>query len=298
MSASEGYVTTTDGVRLFFRTTGMGSKTVLVPRGLYLAGEFAVLGDRCRLVFYDVRNSGKSDAITDPATLAGGIHRDVDDLDEVRRHFEVSEVALIGHSYVGLLVALYAMRHPDRVSRVVQIGPVPPDARTQYPAHLTNADGTLARVLARLAQLQQEPPSGTAEERCERFWAALREIYVADPADAEKIRWGRCDLPNERNFLKHWTAYIQPSFQRLSLGRDDFAALQAPVLIVHGRRDRSAPYGGALDWAASLPNARLVTVDNAAHAPWIEAPHVLGWIATFLDGTWPEAAARHSAEIA
>src|SRR5688500_14876843 len=75
MSASEGYVTTTDGVRLFFRTMGMGSKTVLIPRGLYLAGEFAVLGDRCRLVFYDVRNSGKSDAITDPATLAGGIHR-------------------------------------------------------------------------------------------------------------------------------------------------------------------------------------------------------------------------------
>jgi pimeloyl-ACP methyl ester carboxylesterase len=40
-----------------------------------------------------------------------------------------------------------------------------------------------------------------------------------------------------------------------------------------------------------LPNARLVTVENAAHVPWIEAPEkVFGSIETFLDGAWPEAA--------
>jgi len=42
-----------------------------------------------------------------------------------------------------------------------------------------------------------------------------------------------------------------------------------------------------------LPNARLLTVENAAHAPWIEAPDkVFGAIDTFLDGTWPEAAEK------
>jgi len=40
-----------------------------------------------------------------------------------------------------------------------------------------------------------------------------------------------------------------------------------------------------------LPSARLVTVENAAHAPWIEVPElVLGSIKTFFDGAWPEAA--------
>jgi hypothetical protein len=32
-----------------------------------------------------------------------------------------------------------------------------------------------------------------------------------------------------------------------------------------------------------------VTIEDAAHAPWIEAPErVFGAIGTFLDGSWPE----------
>jgi hypothetical protein len=38
-----------------------------------------------------------------------------------------------------------------------------------------------------------------------------------------------------------------------------------------------------------LPDARLLTVENAAHVPWVEAPElVFGSIETFLDGAWPE----------
>jgi hypothetical protein len=34
-----------------------------------------------------------------------------------------------------------------------------------------------------------------------------------------------------------------------------------------------------------------VTVENAGHAPWIEAPEkVFGAIETFLGGAWPETA--------
>jgi len=37
-----------------------------------------------------------------------------------------------------------------------------------------------------------------------------------------------------------------------------------------------------------LPDARLVTVEGASHAPWIEAPEkVFSSISTFLDGAWP-----------
>jgi hypothetical protein len=44
-----------------------------------------------------------------------------------------------------------------------------------------------------------------------------------------------------------------------------------------------------------LPNARLLTIEGAAHAPWIEAPeHVLGPIQTFLAGSWPTAAEKVS----
>jgi pimeloyl-ACP methyl ester carboxylesterase len=66
-----------------------------------------------------------------------------------------------------------------------------------------------------------------------------------------------------------------------------------PVLIIHGRHDRSAPYGGARDWALRLPNARLLTVKDAAHAPWIEASdEVLSSVEVFLGGAWPGTAEK------
>jgi len=64
-----------------------------------------------------------------------------------------------------------------------------------------------------------------------------------------------------------------------------------PVLAVHGTKDRSAPYGGAREWAMVVPNARLLAVENAAHVPWIEVPDkVPGAIQTFLNGSWADAA--------
>ena len=61
------------------------------------------------------------------------------------------------------------------------------------------------------------------------------------------------------------------------------------MLVIHGRRDRHAPYGGGKDWATLLPNARLITTENAAHLPWIESSEVVfGAIKVFLDGDWPD----------
>src|SRR5208282_4610852 len=231
--------------------------------------------------------------VTDDSKLKRGIHHDVDDLESVRRHFGASQPALIGHSYVGLTVVLYAMKYPDHAGRVVQIGPMPPSQARQYPAHLTCADGTLREVFAQLAELQKERQSLDPVAFCEKFWSLLRVIYVANPADAAKINWGRCDLPNERNSMKFWGQYIFPSIQALHFAEEDFAKVQIPVLAVHGRKDRSSPYGGGREWALLLPNARLVTIENAAHAPWLEAPEtVFGSIQIFLDGAWPPEARK------
>jgi pimeloyl-ACP methyl ester carboxylesterase len=40
-----------------------------------------------------------------------------------------------------------------------------------------------------------------------------------------------------------------------------------------------------------IPNARLLTIDGAAHAPWIEFPdEVLAPSRTFLNGMFPDSA--------
>jgi pimeloyl-ACP methyl ester carboxylesterase len=293
MQTSDGSVTMEDGVRLYFQKVGSSTTAVMVPNGFHLLDDFRHLGDWRTLIFYDVRNRGRSDPVTDRSKLARGILQDVDDLDAVRRHFGLDQLHIIGHSYIGWMVALYAMKYPAHAGRVVQIGPMQPDAAKQYPAHLTNADATFAELMAKIGQMMKEPPSGDPEEVCRKFWSALRVMYGANPKDAYRIDWGRCELPNERNFMRYWTEHILPSIQGLELTAEEMAKAKAPVLILHGTKDRSAPYGGGLDWAMQLPDARLVTVENAAHAPWIEARElVFGSIQTFLDGAWPEAAEK------
>jgi proline iminopeptidase len=297
MQTSDGFITVEDGVRLYFQQMGSGPKAVIIPNGFHLLDDFRRFGHWRTLIFHDVRNRGRSDTVTDPAKLARGIQQDVDDLDAVRRYFGIGQADVIGHSYIGLMVALYAMKHAAHVGRVVQIGPMQSDAAKQYPAPLSYADAVLGDAMAKIGQMTKEPPSGDPEEACKRFWSVLRPIYVADPKDAGRIDWGRCHLVNERSFMQYWIAHIMPSIASLKLTAEDFAKATAPVLIVHGAKDRNAPYGAGRDWAIRLPDARLVTVENAAHAPWIEAPDlVFGSIRTFLDGAWPEAAERVALE--
>jgi pimeloyl-ACP methyl ester carboxylesterase len=268
-----------DGVRLYFETFGSGPQVVL-PNGFHLIDDFAQLADRHTLIFYDVRNRGLSDSVE-----RGSILDDAEDLDAIRRHFGIERLDLIAHSYIGILAGLYAMQHPNRVNRIVKIGPMQPDSTKQYPPHLTGADATLAEVFGKLGELQKTlDPAMDPQAACEKFWSVLRPLYVFNPADAEKIQWGRCDLPNERNFMGYFQGQILPSIYQIKFSAETLSGVKTPVLIIHGNKDRSAPYGGALDWAAIYPNAQLVTVENAAHAPWIEDPEkVLGAIESFLN---------------
>jgi pimeloyl-ACP methyl ester carboxylesterase len=53
------------------------------------------------------------------------------------------------------------------------------------------------------------------------------------------------------------------------------------------------PYGSGREWATILPNARLITVPDAAHQCWVDAPDVvLPAIEEFLSGRWPEKAQK------
>jgi len=294
MAATEGYITMDDGVRLFYQAVGNGEKTLLILNGYFLFNDFKYLADGRTVIAIDVRNRGRSDYITDPSKLQRGIHQDVDDIEYVRRHFEIEKLDLLGHSYAGIIPILYALSYPERVGRIVQISSMPPNQSTQYPDHLRNVDSVLQTFFADFRLLQQQRQALSPEEFCAKFWALLRPLYVFNPNDADKIQhWKACHLPTELNFMSYWMGFLMPSIQSLNFTSEQLAKVSAPVLNVHGTKDRSAPYGGGREWALILPNARFLTVDNVAHAPWIEAPEkVLGPIGTFLNGTWPDAAEK------
>jgi len=300
MQLSEGHITAQDGVRLFYQKLGSGAPSVIVPNALHVFdGLEPLAGDRS-IVFFDLRHRGRSETITDPSKLTRGIHHDVEDFEAIRRHFGIERADLIGHSYQGLAVILYAIKYAAVTRRVIQIGPIQPHAATIYSAHLTNSDATLTQFLAQLPQVQKDLEGLDPVESARRFWDLLKTLMVADPADAAKITYKPYDYANELHFMKHWTEVLMPSIQALALTPEDLAEVAAPVLTIHGVKDRQAPYGAGRDWALRLPNARLLTVSNAAHLPWIENPDlVYGSIRTFLDEAWPDAAEQvHSLDPA
>jgi 3-oxoadipate enol-lactonase len=54
----------------------------------------------------------------------------------------------------------------------------------------------------------------------------------------------------------------------------DLAALDVPVLILHGQEDQLIPLAEAEAMAAALPRAKLVVVPGAGHLPNLEQPEI------------------------
>jgi proline iminopeptidase len=292
----EGYVNADDGARLFTRRVGKGTQAIVIPLGFMLFDDFKHLAAGRTLIFYDMRNRGRSDPVSEGAMLT--IQKDVEDLEKIRKHFGFQKVSLIGESYLGLMVVMYAMRYPQNVDRIIQIGAVPLKFGTKYAANLTAQDREPAIDPVedqKLRKLEQDGyHKSNPKDYCEKEWLLRRPMLVGKREDAHKVGPGYCHLTNEwpinlsRHFQHHFT-----SVQRLDIPRNEIAKVKHPVLTIHGTKDRNAPYGGGREWATMLPNARLITVDGAAHFPWIEARElVFSSINEFLQGGWPAKAEK------
>ena len=284
------HVVSSDGLRLAV-VAGPDGARLIVPNGAGFISDLAAVWARHPPLVYDLRNRGASDPVPDASRLSRGVLNDIDDLETVRRAAGLDTIDLLAHSYVGVVAMRYAIAHPARVRRVVLLRPAPPDPAA-HPA--PPPDATMRRVFARLGQLQASPPPGDAEARCRAFWDVLADIYVADPALAPRVAgWGRCDLPNERGFMGYWSTHVQPSLAANAPTDTELATGDLPG--PRGARDRGSQRGLRRRprlGRDACPDARLLTVDGAAHAPWIERPAVATAIAEFLDGTWPAGTER------
>ena len=264
MQRSEGFLTAADGTRLHLDVLGDAPQVVLAPNGTYLVDDLAPIAERRRLAVYDPRNRGESEA-----AAGGGILQDVDDMRAVAVHLTAAPVDVIGHSFAGLLAALYAKAWPQGVRRLVLLGPLGPHPDREYPPTLINRDETFVRVMRELGALLPQRANWAPEEFCEKVCAVLGALYVTSPADAGRIRWGRCGLENERNGLRYFQEVTLPSIRALGVDRR------------RSRRDRSAGPRRARDEGSQravrrgtrvgddAPNARLLSIEGGGHAPWI-----------------------------
>jgi proline iminopeptidase len=238
-----------------------------------------------------MRNRGASGRVDDGAAL--NVMEDVRDLEAIRAHFDADRFTPIGFSYLGVMVALYAAEHPDRVERLVQIGPAPRDFNTEFPVNETAGEDTLPpeALAARDAARQARQVVGASQQdlcRSERRFSEY--VLVGNPANRGRLM-DPCRYENEwpGNLSRHFSFHFA-DIQTRSFPASMFASLDLPTLVIHGTLDRNAPYGAGREWARTLPNARLITVRGGAHAVWADDPSVIDSIDSFLDGDWPDRA--------
>ncbi|HEX2120918.1 MAG TPA: alpha/beta fold hydrolase, partial [Thermoanaerobaculia bacterium] len=242
----EGFLPADDGLKLHYRKIGRGPITIIAPLDYLLHDSLKQFADFATVITYDPRNRAKSERAKDLSTST--IQQDVRDLEAVRRHFKAERFVPIGFSYLGLMVALYALDHPDHVVRVVQLGPAFPGMRGEMPP--LDQIGTAADR-KRLEELRAAGARETSpREFCEAYWSVFRFLFLGDPKHASRFDLSFCALENE------WPLHVDAHFGALlgsaaNLGLTDekLQTLKTPVLTIHGTSDRVAPYAGGVRWA-------------------------------------------------
>lgn len=281
--AHDGWITTTDSTRLYYRVIGRGSDTVIAIHGgpgvdlESIAGDFAPLAEHHVVIFYDQRGTGRSTLPTDTTRL--GADQQVADLDAVRRHFGLARVTLIAHSYGPLLAATYALAHPDAVRRMVFFGPVPPrrgDFWTRFGKVMASRLDSTQQARMADANRRLGDSSADARQACRDLWAIAMRPRLAEPdRTLPLIRSDLCasDPAGIRYGLTVTNRVVMATYGNWDL-RARLRGLTVPVLVVHGEQD-AIPMDLVEEWTTSLPHGQLLRVPGAAHFTYAEQPQLV-----------------------
>jgi len=264
-------------VRLWYQVAGRSSGEPVV----FLHGgpgegsqSFAALAGpalepRLRMIYLDQRGSGRSER---PWTNAYSTALLVEDLEQLRRLWNVPRLALIGHSF-GTVVALeYAARYPDHVGHLVLAASAP-----DMPALLERQCDRLEATDPEAYRRAVAGREAGASARCNSFAAyegeeQHRRIYrnmFPDPATEARVE--AADHANGlRNTGELSGAIFSNGFLAYRFAHPE--RLTMPVLIIAGGADYQAVVEPQRALAARLPRGRIVEYPGAGHFMWAEQP--------------------------
>ena len=262
---------------------GHGDPVVVMHGGpsgdLWTMLSLRALGDRHLMVFYDHRCNGRS--VGPPASTMTWENLTAD-ADALRERLGFDRWTVIGHSFGGHVALEYALRHPERVDRLILMD--------------TGADARWARDNAPRVALRRAGPEKaelvrrwfhgelTRRDYVPIFWR-IGDLYFVGPS----WRFGLHDLLHGA-----WRSRVRPeaflfASRTLMPGWsvvDKLGEVTAPTLVVAGREDFVFPPECQQELADGIPGSRLVLVDGAGHNPHDEqSAVVLAELRRFLEPT-------------
>lgn len=250
------YVTTRDGVEIFYKDWGPKSAQPLVfHHGWPLSSDdwdtqmLFFLAQGFRVVAHDRRGHGRSSQVSDG--------HDMDhyaaDAAAVVEHLDLRNAVHIGHSTGGGEATRYVARHGrSRTAKLVLIGAVPPImVKTER-----NPGGLPIEVFDGLR----------------KSLAANRSKFYTDLASGPFYGFNRAGVETDANVVQNWwrqgmmgaakahhegiKAFSETDFT------EDLKVIEAPALVMHGDDDQIVPIGDSAPLSAKLLKRATLTIYN------------------------------------
>lgn len=244
-----------DGTNIAYAVTGDGPPIVKIAnwmthleldaQGPIWRHWIAELSRGRRLVRYDQRGNGLSDWQT-----CFGLDGDLADLEAVVAAAGVERFDLLALSAGASVAIAYAVRHPERVRRLVLLGGFPAGWKVRG-----NAE----------ERARREAMITLSREGWDRDNPAFRQMFTS------------LFLPDSSLEEQHWFNDVQ----RTTTSADNAAAIQCangdidvtamlpqvsvPTLVAHCRDDAMVPFEAGRAMARAIPGARFLTLEGRNH---------------------------------
>jgi pimeloyl-ACP methyl ester carboxylesterase len=209
-----------------------------------------------RVVALDLPGFGRSEMPADPISITLFAKT----VETLAQQLDLGHIAVVGNSMGGFTAAEVAIRHPDRIERLVLV-----DA-----AGISIAEaGKVAQRLGRLIV------SGGGQELGDPTRILRRPGFI-------QLAFGavmRHPTRLKRDFLaEQLTGMGAPGFADslqalLSYDfRDRLSDIQVPALVVQGEEDVLVPLGDAREFEKRIPHATSLMLADTGHVPMMERP--------------------------
>jgi pimeloyl-ACP methyl ester carboxylesterase len=246
-----------NGITIDYEVTGRGRPVILshgygATRRMW-DGQHAAVGDRYRLISWDMRGHGETESPDDPAQYSTDLT--VSDTRGLLQALGVHRAVVGGLSLGGYMSLAFYLAHPDMVEALIIC-----DSGPGY----RNAEARAAwnqRAHQRAADLEARG--------FEAFGGRSREVREA----LERHRSAQGLAHAARGMLAQQDARVI----------DGLATIRVPTLVVVG--DRDEPFRAPCEYMAKkIPGARLEVIAGAGHSSNLDQPGVFDRVLlSFLD---------------
>lgn len=257
-----------DGVMIAYEVYGSSGPTiVLLPCWIIVharswKAQIADLAQDCRVIVIDGRGNGASDRPRGSEHYSSRAY--ADDALAIIDHLQVSDCVLVGFSSSGAQVALMAQDRPSLARAAILIGPTPPrsagERKERERAFLTPRDSYDGWEKSNACFIR---------EHYNEFIRFFFSRMFCEPHSTKQIE-DAVAWASETDA----EALIDTVLGRLREPDDlaaAYAAIQCPVLLIHGTADEIIPVEAGRDVAA-LCSAEMIEIEGSGHGPHLRHP--------------------------